>query len=114
MCFSDNFSDNLECAAPAWSPYCKKDQLILEKVQRIATKLVPQLKNLKYAERLEQLRLTTLTERRARGDLIQYFKLEKDLNLVEWNQANNKASSLHVEGLARGMRGANHRLVGKN
>ena len=104
---------HLEYAAPVWSPYRKKDQLILEKVQQRATKLVPQLKNLKYAERLKQLGLTSLIERRARGDLIQYFKFEKQLNLIDWHYKNEKVNSLHVDGPASGIRGNKHRLARK-
>ena len=37
---------HLEYAAPAWSPYRKKDIGVLEKVQRRATKVVPSIRNL--------------------------------------------------------------------
>ena len=48
---------------------------LIEGVQRRATKLVPELKNLPYKERLKKLKLTTLVERRVRGDMIETYKL---------------------------------------
>ena len=59
---------HFEYAAPTWSPYKKKD-VVLEKVQQRATRLVPSLKNLCYSERLTKLNLTLLETRRTRGDL---------------------------------------------
>jgi len=59
---------HLEYAAPAWSPYLKKDIQALESVQRRATKRVKQLKNISYEERLEKLNFPTLEERRTRGE----------------------------------------------
>ena len=44
-------------------------------MQRRATKLVPELKNLPYAERLVKLELTTLEARRVRGDMIETYKI---------------------------------------
>ena len=44
-------------------------------MQHRATKLVPEIKDLRYEERLEALNLPTLEYRRKGGDLIQMFKL---------------------------------------
>ena len=47
----------------------------LEAVQRRATKIIPSLRNLSYAERLRRLSLPTLTYRRVRGDMIELYKI---------------------------------------
>ena len=46
----------------------------LEKVQKIATKLIISIKHLKYEERLRYLKLPTLKFRRIRGDMIGVYK----------------------------------------
>ena len=46
----------------------------LESVQRSFTRLIDGIGLLPYRERLQKLKLTTLLERRARGDLIEVFK----------------------------------------
>ena len=48
---------------------------MLEKVQRIATKLVIGFKEFTYEERLTRLKLPRLEERRLRQYLIETFKL---------------------------------------
>jgi len=65
----------MEYCVQAWSPYLKKDIECLEKVQRSATKMVHGLCHLSYEQRLQHLELTTLKERRIRGDLIETFKI---------------------------------------
>jgi len=55
----------------------KKDNNLLEKVQHQATKLASGLEKLTYEERLDLLGLTTLDERRLRGDMIEVFKILK-------------------------------------
>jgi len=77
---------HLEYAAPAWSPYRKKEILTLERIQRRATKLVRQFKNLSYEEGLVKLNLTTLEKRRDRGDLIQLFKTFLNINTINWHK----------------------------
>ena len=47
----------------------------IENVQRRATKLCTDIKNLSYEERLRELRLPSMYYRRERGDMIQVFKI---------------------------------------
>ena len=55
-----------------WSPYMKKDIKALEKVQKRATKILPQLKHMNYSDRLKAyVKLPTLHIRRIRGDMIE-------------------------------------------
>ena len=46
-----------------------------EYIQRRATKLVPELKNLQNEKRLKRLGLTTLEDRRVRGDMIETYQI---------------------------------------
>ena len=57
---------------------------MIEKVQRRATKLLPDLNNLPYDDRLKALNLPTLKYRRLRADLLYIYKLTH--NLVEMDQ----------------------------
>lgn len=75
LIFKSMVRPHLEYAAPIWSPHTMKQKEIIENVQRRATKLVPGLKDLTYPERLKILKLPSLAYRRARGDMIQVFKL---------------------------------------
>jgi hypothetical protein len=58
-----------------WSPYKKKDIETIENVQKRATRMLPQMKNLNYEERLKLLKMPTLKFRRMRGDMIEAFKI---------------------------------------
>ena len=64
---------HLEYAVTAWSPWHKKDIDVLERVQHRATRRMSNICGT-YPERLQQLGLTTLEERRKRGDAIEVFK----------------------------------------
>jgi hypothetical protein len=73
----------LEYAQVIWSPTAIGTIKQLEKVQRKCTKVGP-LAHLPYSTRLEKLKLTTLEERRIRGDLIQMFKIIKGFDEVQF------------------------------
>ena len=69
----------LEHAKVIWSAHKKMHVLKLERIQRIATKMVPELEDLPYEEKLKEMQLTTLKERRERRDLITIYKLMNNL-----------------------------------
>jgi hypothetical protein len=90
---------HLEYCVQAWSPYFKKDIAVLEKVQRRATRLIPELCDLRYEERLQACGITSLEDRRVRGDLIETFKLIKGLEKIPASRFfSEPPSSLGVRG----------------
>ena len=89
----------------------KKDIEVLEKVQRRATKLVKSIKHLSYEERLKRLRLTKLSARRVRADMIEFYKITNGLTEVCWRNPIKQCNYLSVEGPATSIRGAKHRLA---
>lgn len=74
----------LEFAEPVWSPHLQTHIEQLERIQRRASKYAPGLGALDYNERLNRLNLTSLEDRRIRGDLITQFKIMKGLEIVNW------------------------------
>jgi ribonucleases P/MRP protein subunit RPP40 len=66
-----------------WSPYLAGDIKLLEQVQHRATKMIPQLSHLSYEDRLKRLNLTTLEQRRERGDLIEMYKIAYQIEIVK-------------------------------
>ena len=71
---------HLEFCTAAWSPHYAKDKLLIEKVQRRFTRMIPRLKNTPYGNRLKELKLWSLEDRRTRADLIDVFKITHGLS----------------------------------
>ena len=69
----------LEYGYIIWSPRFKKDIEAIERVQKRATKLVYNVRNTSYIDRLRVLKIPSLTYRRFRGDMIQVYKLLHNL-----------------------------------
>ena len=66
---------HLEYGNVTWGPFYHGDIKAVERIQRRATKLVPQIRNLSYEEGLKKLNLSSLTHRRRRGDMVTTYKL---------------------------------------
>nr|XP_045597452.1 uncharacterized protein LOC123757653 [Procambarus clarkii] len=64
--------------------HLKKHKKNLEKVQKFATKLVPELRGMGYEERLKEFNLTTLGKnRRGRGDMIKIYQILRGIDRLE-------------------------------
>ena len=101
---------HLEYCATICSPNKEADIDAIERVQRVATKLVPSIRSLAYNKRLQIVGLTSLADRRARGDLIQLFKIQQGLNMVDWTVPPLPYASLNYTGPVASIRGPNSRL----
>jgi ribonuclease P/MRP protein subunit RPP40 len=72
----------LEFAAVAWSPWLEADKAVLEKIQQRAVSMVSGLKGTTYEEKLKELGLTSLEERRHQIDMTQTFKIIRSFDKV--------------------------------
>ena len=93
LLFKSMVRPHLEFSNTIWGPMSRGDQKLVEKVQRRATKLVPEIRCKPYMERLRDLRLPSLTYRRARGDMILIYQIlhglvdvDQDLLLLSSNR----------------------------
>ena len=66
---------HLEFAGPAWAPWTAADKDLLEKVQMRAIRMVSGLDGREYEDRLSELGLTTLEERRHQMDMAEVYKI---------------------------------------
>ena len=96
----------LEYAEVIWSQHKKRHVLKLERIQRIATKMLPDLEDLTYEERLKEMHLTTLKEKRERGDWITIYKLMNNLEKTD-----RKELILRRKGEGRNLRGHTKKLL---
>ena len=74
---------HLEYANVIWHPVYKKQQFKLECVQRRATKILKELKDFTYSERLKALDLPSIKYRQIRADLIQSYKILHDIDNIK-------------------------------
>ena len=76
----------IEFAVPVWAPYLEADIKTLESIQRRATKIPFErfINTPTYEERCKIMNLQPLSARRMRGDIIQWYKIEKGLEKVNW------------------------------
>ena len=75
----------LEYCSTVWTVLFKKEASEIEKIQRRATKMIKNIKDLSYSERLRKLGLPTLEYRRRRADMIETFKIIHGIDKVDKN-----------------------------
>jgi len=75
MLYKNMVRSHSDYCSSVWSPYMKKDIEALEKVQKRATKILPQLKHMNYSDRLKACKLPRLHYRRIRGDMTETYKI---------------------------------------
>ena len=96
---------HLEYAVQFWSPCYQKDEKKLESVQRRATKLIPGFRSLPYEERLKRLDMFSLKDRRIRGDLIETFKILKNIDNINHSNFFEMSSQLMTRNNGLKLRG---------
>ena len=72
----------LEYGQVIWHPHFTGDEDKIERVQRRATKLIPEISHLSYEDRLKFQDLHSLYYRRRRGDMIQVYRIMHGLDKV--------------------------------
>ncbi len=83
MLFKSLVRTHLEYCNAVTYPIFAKQRILLEGVQRRATKLLPGLEDLPYPERLKRLKLPSLQYRRTRGDVIEVYKYVHNIYKVK-------------------------------
>ena len=73
----------LEFAVAAWCPWQEGDIKVLERVQERLIRMISDVQGATYDEKLRDAGLTTLKERRTKGDLIEAYKTLKGFNRVD-------------------------------
>ena len=74
---------HLEFAVQAWAPWQRGEIDLLESVQKKMVKEVTGLKGVSYEDRLTELGMESLEKRRQGQDLMQAFKILKEVDNVD-------------------------------
>ena len=80
--YKSNVRPILEYGISVWSPHLRKHDKEIEQIQRRATRLIKGFEHYNYPERLHELNLPTLYYRRCRCDLIQVFRIIKQIDHI--------------------------------
>ena len=86
-------------------PHTKKCKQIIKNAQRRATRLVPEIREPSYQDRLAELNLPSMDYRRKRFDMIQVFKIIHKIDDIEagifFDYAENSGTRGHCLKLAK-------------
>ena len=89
----------------AWNPYLQGDIDKIERVQRRATRIPTGFEKFEYEDRLKKLSMTTLKDRRIRGDLIEMYKVMSSRESIDWVKPLNLRKNVDISGPAVSVRG---------
>ena len=89
---------HLECCSTTWNPHYSKDKVLLERIQHRFTQMFPHLRSLSYENRLRQLGLWFLEERRNKADLTELFKMTKGFSSTPRSHFSKKAEDTSTRG----------------
>ena len=71
--------------ANVWAPRFLTDKNLIEAVQRRATGMIPELKNLTYEDSLKNINLPSSEYRRKQGDMIEVYKYLHEIYKIKDN-----------------------------
>ena len=101
---------HLEFAVQVWNPTLQTDIDTIEKVQERATRIPSTHKNLNYTERLKSWGITSLDERRKRGDVIELYKTINGIEDIDWINPPTPKALIEIPGPASSVRGHSLRI----
>ena len=96
---------HLEYAVQAWNLHLHGDIDKIERVQRRVTRIPTGFEKLEYEDRLKRLSLTTLQDRRMRGDLIETYKVMSGKESIDWVKPINLRKNVDISGPAASVPG---------
>ena len=77
---------HLEYSISAWSPHYYKDKVLIERIQRRFTKMIPSIRDLPYELWSDiKLGLWSLEDRRVRADFTEVYKIVHGLSSVKFD-----------------------------
>ncbi len=74
--------------------------ILLVDLTKINSNACKDTKGMRYEERLKVFQLQKLEQRREKGDLIQFFKLNKKMDEINWTKPINKMRATMTTGPA--------------
>ena len=77
---------HLEYCVQAWAPWTAADEALIESVQKRAVRMTSGLSGATYEEKLREVGMMSLAERRQRGDMIEVWKLMNGHEKVDVTQ----------------------------
>ena len=83
--FTEDLKSSSQCLAAykkAWFHLYQKDKSLLERVQHCFTRMIPDICDTPYKQRLKKQHLWTQEERLNRADIIQVFKVKNGLSAL--------------------------------